>query len=159
MSLASCDLSAEMEDYLEAIAVLTASEGRARVKDIAARLSVRMPSVTQALHSLSEKGLLEYTPYVSPTLTRSGKAVAERVRRRHGVIRKFLVQVLLIDPEVADANACRLEHAMDKEVLDHLASFVDFMQRCPAAETEWFRRYESFRDASGRVAVSGRGGG
>jgi len=133
-----------MEDYLEAIAFLSASEGRARVTDIAKRLSVRMPSVTQALHSLSEKGLLNYRPYTSPTLTDQGQKVADRVQRRHDVIKSFLIKVLLIDPDVADANACRLEHAVDKEVLEHLAQFLDFMQRCPGGGAKWIEDYEYY---------------
>lgn len=135
-------LSAEMEDYLEAIAALIAAQGEARVTDIARRLSVRKPSVTQALQSLHQKGLLLYEPYSSPVLTASGRRAAETVQRRHDIMKRFLKDVLFIDAERAEANACRLEHAVDKEVLSHLTNFMDFVQRCPRGGAKWIRGYE-----------------
>ncbi|MFW6367053.1 MAG: DtxR family transcriptional regulator [bacterium] len=139
-------LSAEMEDYLEVIAALIKSNGEARVTDIAKRLSVRKPSVTQALRSLKEKGLLLYKPYCSPVLTESGKRAAAAVQRRHNIMKRFLADVLLIDPDKADANACRLEHAADKEVLEHLTHFMDFVQHCPRGGAKWIRGYEYYCD-------------
>jgi len=139
-------LSPEMEDYLETIAALFRSNGEARVTDIAERLSVSKAGVTQALRSLAAKGFVDYRPYVSPTLTESGKRVAERVQHQHDVLKRFLIKVLLIDPELADANACRLEHAVDKSVLEHLAHFMDFVQRCPRGGAKWIRGYEYYCD-------------
>jgi DtxR family transcriptional regulator, Mn-dependent transcriptional regulator len=139
-------LSSEMEDYLETIAALFRANGQARVTDIAERLSVSKAGVTQALRSLAEKGLVDYRPYVSPTLTETGARVAERVQHRHDVLKRFLIKVLLIDPELAEANACRLEHAVDKSVLEHLAHFMDFVQRCPRGGAKWIRGYEYYCD-------------
>jgi DtxR family transcriptional regulator, Mn-dependent transcriptional regulator len=141
MSVAT-NLSREMEDYLETIASLIASGGEARVTDIAKRLSVRKPSVTLALRSLAEKGLVHYRPYVLPTLTGAGEAIATRIQHRHDVLKGFLVDVLLVEDKLAEANACRLEHAVDKEVLDHLARFVDFLQHCPRGGLAWLRDHE-----------------
>lgn len=137
MSADALTLSPEMEDYLEAIAGLFRTHGEARVTDIAKRLSVRKASVSQALRTLTDKGLVRYQPYVSPTLTEAGRRIAERVQRRHDILKRFLTEVLLIKPDLAEANACRLEHAVDKEVLDHLARFMDFVQKCPRSSTEW----------------------
>lgn len=131
------ELSSEMEDYLETIAALVSANGEARVTDIAARLSVRKPSVTQALHALAEKGLLRYKPYRTPALTPAGRQVAERVQRRHDVLKLFLADVLLLDDAVAEENACRLEHAVDKEALDRLTQFVEFVRRCSQIGDEW----------------------
>lgn len=146
MTTAGQSLSAEMEDYLETIAALLHDHGEARVTDIAKSLSVRKPSVTQALRTLAERGFLRYEPYQSPVLTALGRKAAERVQHRHDVIKRFLVEVLLVDRELAESNACRLEHAVDKEVLDHLAHFVDFVQRCPRGGAKWIRGYEYFCD-------------
>jgi len=142
MTATTPGLSREMEDYLETIASLIRSGGEARVTDIAGRLSVRKPSVTLALRSLAEKGLVHYHPYAQPTLTEAGQTIANRIQHRHDVLKRFLVDVLQIGDQVAEANACRIEHAVDKEVLDHLAHFVDFVQRCPRGGTTWLRSYE-----------------
>ncbi len=146
---AAIALSREMEDYLETIASLIRSGGEARVTDIAERLSVRKPTVTLALRSLAEKGLVHYQPYALPILTEAGQTIARRVQHRHDVLKRFLVDVLLLRDDLAEANACRLEHAVDKEVLDHLTHFVDFVQRCPRGGAKWIRGYEYHCDPEG----------
>ena len=135
-------LSAELEDYLESIARLIRDGGQARVRDIAEGLSVHKSTVTAALHSLAGKGLVNYAPYSSPTLTRAGGQMADRVQQRHDILERFLRDVLFVAPELAEANACRLEHAVDKAVLERLTRFMDFVQRCPRGGTKWIRGYE-----------------
>ena len=76
-------LSASLEDYLEAIFHIVARNQVARAKDISLRMKVSGPSVTGALRSLSEKGLINYAPYDVITLTDKGNALAEDVVRRH----------------------------------------------------------------------------
>ncbi len=49
-----------MEDYLETILLLERANKVARVKEIAERMSVQMPSVTAALKALKTRGLVEY---------------------------------------------------------------------------------------------------
>jgi DtxR family Mn-dependent transcriptional regulator len=109
------------------------------VGDIAAKLSVHKSTVTAALHSLADKQLISYRPYASPTLTQAGRRIAARVQHRHDVLKKFLQEVLMVEEPVAEANACRLEHAVDREILEHLADFVDFVQRCPRGAARWVR--------------------
>ncbi|MFC1676128.1 metal-dependent transcriptional regulator [Planctomycetota bacterium] len=53
-------LSASLEDYLEAIFWIIQSKGATRAKDIAAKLSVKASSVTGALQALSEKKYVNY---------------------------------------------------------------------------------------------------
>ena len=49
MKSANLQLTESLEDYLEAIAELIEVEGHAHAKEIAAKLNVKMPSVTGAL--------------------------------------------------------------------------------------------------------------
>ena len=142
MEILASSLSPEMEDYLETIAALFSANGEARVTDIAARLSVSKAGVSQALRSLAAKGLVDYRPHVSPILTKAGQHLAEHVQHRHDVLKRFLSEVLLVEPELAEANACRLEHAVDRSVLERLAHFMDFVQRCPRGGSKWIHGYE-----------------
>ncbi len=143
---ATAKLTATLEDYLEAIFRLAGEKGAARVQDIAGSLSVHKSSVTSALRSLSEKDLVEYVPYQATTLTPAGRKVAERIARRHEVLRRFLSEVLSVQADVAEGNACRMEHAIDPQVLDRLVHFIEFVQGCPRAGAKWIRGFRHFCD-------------
>ena len=121
-------LSRSMEDYLEAIYNLKVRSQVARVKDIAREMNVRMPSVTGAIRSLAEKGLVTHQPYESVELTRTGLARARGVAHRHSAVREFLMSVLGLPEEDAEAEACGLEHAIRPDTLDRLLKFVDFIR-------------------------------
>ena len=54
-----------MEDYLEAIYNLDKEKRVVRVRDIAKRLGVKMPTVTNMLKTLSKKGMIDYEKYLT----------------------------------------------------------------------------------------------
>ncbi len=134
-------LSANMEDYLEAVYWLAEKDQVARVKDIAEKLGVSMPSVTGALKNLAAKGLVNYDRYQFITLTEEGKRTAQELARNHEVLREFLVRVLHIPPEEAEENACRMEHAVDDRVLERFVRFLDFVETCPRGGSEWLEGF------------------
>lgn len=120
-------LSASQEDYLEMIVRLIRAKGAARVRDIASRLSVAKSSVSIALRSLSKQGLVHYKPYELVALTEKGEVLADRILARHRALSAFLIHVLDVNAEEAEANACRLEHAVGDDVMARLSGFADFM--------------------------------
>ncbi|MGD8345514.1 MAG: metal-dependent transcriptional regulator [Desulfobacterales bacterium] len=137
-------LSANMEDYLEVIFHISEEKQAARAKDIADRMEVNKSSVTGALRSLSEKGLVNYAPYDIITLTAKGKKRAVEIVRRHEALKEFFIKILLIDPDEAEEASCRVEHAVSKNIIDRLVRFVEFMEICPRGGKEWlkgFRRH------------------
>lgn len=138
---ASVELSSSLEDYLEAIFHVVAEKHVARSRDIAERLGVNKSSVTGALHSLAEKGLVNYEPYEAITLTGGGKALATDIVRRHEVLRDFLVKVLSVDADKADQAACRMEHAVPSPILERLIQFVEFIEVCPRGGANWIRGF------------------
>ena len=134
-------LSESMEDYLETIFLLIREQAVARSRDIAARLNVNKSSVTGALQALAERALVNYEPYGYVTLTPAGAAEAQRVLRRHEVLKDFLVKVLSVEEAEADANACRMEHAISKSVVDRLVEFAEFVETCPRAGAKWIHGF------------------
>lgn len=123
------NLSASQEDYLEAILGLIRQTGSARVRDIAKRMKVAMPSVTVALRALSKRELVRYEPYELVALNDRGQLVAEKIRRRHKALSEFLTGVLDVDGSTAEANACRIEHAVGDGVMRRLNCFLGFMSQ------------------------------
>ena len=138
-------LSASLEDYLEAVWLLLRRDRVARVRDIAERLKVGMPSVTAALKSLAKRKLVKYDPYQVVTLTAAGRSMAEEISGRHRFLRQFLAGVLGLDKDAAEANACRLEHAVDAVLLERLRSFTRFIERCPRVGEDWVAKFQKFR--------------
>jgi len=130
-------LSDSLEDYLEAIFHIARAKGAARGKDIAERLKVQPSSVSGALHLLAERKLVNYAPYDLVTLTPEGARVAERVIRRHEVLKDFIGRVLGIEERTAEEDACRMEHAVSQPVLERLAAFVEFIRVCPRIDIRW----------------------
>jgi len=138
------NLSPTLEDYLEAIYHIEKEKRVARPRDISRAQNVAGSTVTAALQSLSEKGLVNYEPYELITLTDEGRERAEELATRHRIIRDFLQNVLGLEAERADAAACGMEHVIDGEALERFVCFLAFMQpHSPdgAKSLERFRRF------------------
>jgi DtxR family Mn-dependent transcriptional regulator len=130
-------LSETMQMYLKAIHEIQTKKGAARVTDIATNLGVRKGSVSVALRSLSERGLVNYAPYDVVTLTDPGHAVADELDRRYDVLQSFFVSVLGIDADRARDEACDLEHHISSELHDRLVGFVEYYQNCASTKFRW----------------------
>ena len=137
-------LSATLENYLEAIFRLEQKKRFARVRDISAALSVAKSAVTTALQSLSEKGLVNYEPYEPVTLSPEGRQRAERIVVCHRVIEDFLRKVLALEAERAEAIACKMEHAIDRDALERFVCFLAFVGRRRKAGESWLDEFRSF---------------
>ena len=125
------DLSASLEDYIEAIYHIIEEKLVARSKEIAGRLDVSRASVTEALRALSKKELINYAPYEAITLTELGKEVAEDVIFRHDALKRFFVEVLAIEETIAEEGACKIEHCAPPEIISRMINFTEFMRICP----------------------------
>ena len=123
--------TASMEDYLKAIALLSQEEERATVTNISKLLKVKKPSVTSALVKLSRKGLAVHKRYGSAELTPEGLKAAQDVYHRHSILRYLLVDILKVDPKIAEDDACRMEHSLSPSSLERLDQFIKFTKNCP----------------------------
>jgi DtxR family Mn-dependent transcriptional regulator len=130
-------LSASLEDYLETIFMVSQEKGAARAKDIADRLAVKAASVTGALRQLSDKGLINYTPYDLVTLTAAGKRIARNIVKKHNALLNFFTNVLDIPREDAEDFACKMEHSIPDHVLERFVGFTEFVERCPNSGAIW----------------------
>jgi len=103
------------EDYLLRILRITDGEGVAKTNDIAALMNVSAASVTEMLKVLADDGLIEYRKYRGVSLTDEGLAQAKRVRDKHQIAERFLMDILDKDPGSAHEEACRMEHVLSDE--------------------------------------------
>ncbi|MDZ8118172.1 metal-dependent transcriptional regulator [Pontiella agarivorans] len=138
------ELSASLEDYLETIFFLSREDGRARPKDIAEKMNVRAASVTGALRSLSEKGLVNYAPYASATLTEHGREVASKIAVKHEALLDFFKQVLGIEAEEAEEFACSMEHTIPDHILQRFVQFAEYTKHCARFDASWLENAEGY---------------
>ena len=116
-------LTPSQQDYLEAI--LDLGEGSVRSIDIATALGFSRASVNKAIQSLKAQGLIEHEHYGQITLTESGLLEARAVRRRHNLLKTFLMEILGVAEATAEEDACRMEHVVSPESLEKLESFTE----------------------------------
>jgi DtxR family Mn-dependent transcriptional regulator len=121
-------ISGSLEDYLETIAEILTEDEHAHTKDIARKLGVSMPSVTNALQALATRGLISYRSHAPVQLTDAGSAKAAAIRRRHNALRRFLSDLLKIDQEEANAAACRIEHVIGEPVTSRMTALVEAVE-------------------------------
>lgn len=112
-----------VEDYVELIAELIASEGEARQVEIARRLGVAQPTVAKVLKRLVEDGYAQQKPYRGVFLTEDGHNLAEECRRRHETVEAFL-RAIGVSDEVARHDAEGIEHYVSAETLEVFERFV-----------------------------------
>lgn len=119
-------VSMSHEDYLEAIVMLGGTtEKSVRSVDIAKQMEVSKASVNKAIGLLKEKGLAEQPYYGDITLTEKGYEYALSVYKRHRYLTAFLSKGLGIPAEVAEEEACLMEHAISDESFEKWVSYIE----------------------------------
>lgn len=104
------------EDYVEAIAELTAQTGEARVTDLAKKFGVSHVTVNRTVTRLQKHGYVTSLPYRSIFLTEKGKATAAESKRRHEIVLQFL-RLQGVPEEAALHDAEGIEHHVSAETL------------------------------------------
>ena len=102
------------EMYLEAIYVLSQKMDFVRSIDVSEYRNYSKPSVSRAIGILKDGGYVLMDKNGGLTLTEAGRAVAEKIYDRHTTRTKFLT-LLGVDHEIAQEDACRIEHCISDE--------------------------------------------
>ena len=117
------------EDYLESIYRLSleSAEGDKSVRsvDVAEQLEVSKASVNKALSQLKEMGMVVQSRYGRVVLTEEGEAYAKVVWRSPRALRTFLEHDLGVKPEVADEEACLMEHVLSADTMQRLIGYLE----------------------------------
>ena len=112
-------LTPAMEDYLEAILMIKQQHGYVRCVDVAEQLGVKKPSVSRAVKELIKSGHLVKNADGTLSLTELGLQIAEQIYEKHLFFTQQLLEVG-ISPELAELDACRMEHVISQESFEHL---------------------------------------
>ena len=118
-------LTPRSADYLETIYLLSLRQDTVVVSEVAAERRVTIPTARSAVLRLKDLGYVRQKRYGKIILTEKGRRQAAGVYRTHTVLFRFLHEVLGVEHDVADAEACRLEHGLGGDTLSLLVQFLD----------------------------------
>ena len=119
-------ISMSHEDYLEAIIMLGGTmEESIRSVDVAKQMGVSKASVNKAVGLLKEKGLVDQPYYGDITLTAKGFEYGNAVYKRHRYLTAFLSKALGIPEDIAEDEACLMEHAISDESFEKWVAYID----------------------------------
>ncbi len=130
------NLTESQEDYLEAIYIISKNEDNVRIKHISEFLEVKNPSVLKAINILKDKNLVEHHKYGYVFLTDKGRETAKIIYKKHEIITDFFKKILNVPPEIAEKDACQLEHTIHKITYDRMSKFLEFIEKCPKKDKE-----------------------
>ncbi len=112
------------EDYLKVLLRLSGEEG-IRSIDVADALGITKASVSCMMNRLRDEGYVVKEKYGTASLTSRGFEEAVKVKKRHDLLKAFLVKVLGVDAGIASDDACRIEHVISSESISRIAGCLN----------------------------------
>ncbi len=123
-------LTTKDEDYLETVYRISRDSDTVGVTDIARARGVTVPTARNAVGRLIRYGLVRQQHYGKILLNSEGEKLGEQLYSVHRTLRRFLADVLLLDADQADEEACRMEHGLSRATLKRLTLFLDAVNGC-----------------------------
>ncbi len=121
-------LSPTHEMYLKVLFHLEREHEVARVRDMAKGLGVKPGTVSVVLKKLELNGLVIHDRYGAVRLTPAGMRMAECVVHRFETIKQMLTDVLGLDVETAELDACMMEHAVSPATINRMEYLLQLVR-------------------------------
>lgn len=118
-------ISQSLEYYLEAIYILVVKKQTVRITDIALHLNISKPSVNRAVNALKKAGLVSHEPYGDIYLTDTGMAYGKKCYDKHITIKKFFVDILRLEPSIAEEETNKIEHSISMDTVDSMVKYMN----------------------------------
>lgn len=113
-----------LEDYLEIIYNAISKNESIKAIDVANKLNISRSSVSEALIRLADKNLITYNGRKGISITQEGEIEAKKIIEKHNTLYKFFTEILGIDEDISNQNACRIEHVIDDKIVKKINSFT-----------------------------------
>ena len=113
------------EMYLEAILLLHGEHPNVRAVDVRAELGLAKSSVSRGVNLLESKGYIHIDRETGNlSFTDAGRKKAEGIYERHRTLTRALMK-LGANSELAEENACRMEHVVSDEMMEVFRSYIN----------------------------------
>ena len=131
--------------HLMAIFNLLEQNGYARGTDVAEYLNITRGSASITLNKLKNKGFIEEDRKKFYQLTKKGQQVVNSVQSMKRIVKNFFTQVLKLSEDLAEEDACRIEHLLSQETGEKLFSFLGFFLSDDASAVKFRNDLEKFK--------------
>lgn len=112
------DLTSSQTHYIKTVYELSSTgDSGARIVDIADRLGFSKASVSLAMTRLEKDELVYKDEHRHIHLTPAGERHAVMMMDKYALIEEYLIEVLGLDPKIAEEDACAMEHVISVETL------------------------------------------
>ena len=125
-------LTPSIQDYLKALLELSKDGEPVHSADVAETVGVSRASVSRAMNVLKDAEYIIKEKYGTILLTQLGRQTAHIVKKRNELITTFLTNVLGVNPHMAKADACLMEHTISTETAGKLEAYL--REVCEAQE-------------------------
>ena len=113
------------EDYLETILLLKNKNGSVRSIDVARELGYTKASISRAMSILKKSDYIAIDAIGQILLTDKGLEKANEVYERHKLITNYLIMTLGVSEEIADQDACRIEHVISEQSFEKIKQLIN----------------------------------
>lgn len=121
------ELTHSMAHYLTAVRELIAAHGYCRITDVAKKLNIARSSASIGLRALIDKSFIKEDENKFVFLTEKGEKLAGEIIGKKVVMQRFLEEILLVRPDQAEIDTCKIEHLISSETGAKLLDFLRFM--------------------------------
>ena len=138
------DLTPSHEHYLRAIWAVRTQRGYARLADVARELHVTAATLSVALRTMESRGLIQHDDQRFLLLTPAGERIAREVHHRYSVLRAFLSDVLKVEPERAEHEACLIEHDISGTTTERLVDLLRLLREDGEMSAMFKQRFDHY---------------
>ena len=121
-------LTPSLEDYLEAVYIISLKKKVVRVKDLMNYFNYKVSSINHALKILKDKNLVIHEKYGYIEISGKGLSMAKKLYDKHKNITKFFINILGVDAKIAEEDACAIEHYLHKETYDNWCRLTKYIE-------------------------------
>ena len=104
--------------------IIAKNNGKVKSIDLAKELNFSKPSVSRAVSILKNEGYIKVESSGYLILTEAGMAKAQMIYDRHKTLTKLFSKIANVTPEIAEKDACRIEHVISNETFYGLKTFL-----------------------------------
>ena len=145
------ELTHSAAHYLMAVDSLREDQGYARVTDVADMLEVSRGAASMAIAHLKKRGWIRKDPNSFLLLSDEGLAMANLVEHNFRILSKFFAEVLGAPKDIANADACKMEHLMSLETGRRLVWLLRYILSDESRAAEFHEAMSSYRPGSETV--------